>query len=146
MSDPNHSEYRINVTVGQLAVGVAASYAFNLAVGALIVLAVFAFVGIFYNHIAEPAAHVSTQEIVIGTTVICVLLMMAVVVLVWGARALLRRKPWQAGTFIILFCGCLWLFFRSGPRAGFTLTSALAAASVALLIFRWKRIFIEKRD
>src|ERR1700730_514718 len=136
MSDANHGERRIHVTAGQFALGIAASYAFNLAVGALIVLAVFAFVGIFYNHIAEPAAHVSTQEIVVGTNVICVLLMIAVAVLVWGARALLRRKPWQAGMFIILLCGCLFLFFPlRSPGGRFLLFSPLCSWLVCIVLW-----------
>jgi uncharacterized membrane protein len=146
MNDESRSERRIKVTVDQFAVGTCAAYALSLAAGAIIVLLVFASVGIFYNQLADPAAHVSMQDIVIGTAIICVLLMMVVVVLIWGAKAILRRKPWQAGMFIILLCGCLFLFFRSGPRAGFTLTSALALGSVAVLVIRWKPIFVEKRE
>jgi hypothetical protein len=148
MDETDRSERVIAISIDQFALGIAAAYVLNLATAAIIVMGVFAFAGVLslFGHVADPAAHPSTRDIVIGTAIICVLLIIGVLLLLWGAKAILRRKPWQTGMFLVLLSCCLFFLFRAGPQGGFTLVSVLALVSVALLVLHWKRIFVQRRD
>ncbi len=141
----DHSKPLISISTNQLAVGMAAAYALTLAITLVGVMGIFIFASLLAPFFG---ADLTIPGAMIGAIVICVILMLPVFILFWGAKSLLRRKPWQTVVFFIFLCSCLALLFRVGqPLPGsLVLMSALAFLSAIVLVVRWKRVFIQRQD
>lgn len=137
----------ISISTNQFALGMVAAYALFSAIVLVCVMGLFIFaglLGVFFGRAADPTANPAAA--MIGAGIICVILFPGVLLMIWGAESLLRRKPWQTGVFFSFLCCYLFLLFRAGPPKGMVLMSALAFLSAILLVVRWKRVFIQRRD
>jgi hypothetical protein len=138
----DHSKPLISISANQFALGIVAAYALTSAIALVAVMVFFIFAALLSA--ADPTTNPAAA--VIGAVIICAILFLGVLLMTWGAKSLLRRKPWQTGVFFILLCSYFFLLFRAGPPRGLVLTSALAFLSAILLIVRWKGVFIQRRD
>ena len=118
-----------------------AAYALTLAIIFVMVMLLFIFAGLYGPVVPTIGATI------IGVGLICVILLLPVLLLCWGAKSLLRRKPWQTGIFSILLYSSLFFLLGTGRLPnGIVVTSALAILSGILLVVRWRYVFIQRQD